>query len=82
MAKKGIMYYVTMSFGGALVGYLFYANKGSMEKNKEFESLDDMYKKFEGKQKLVTQNELRLMGERNKVEDVPVADSDEKSGYM
>ena len=80
MAKKGIMYYVTMSFGGGLVGYLFLANRPHMEKNKEFESLEDMYKKFEGKQKLVTPNELRLMGERNKVENVP--ESDEKSGYM
>jgi hypothetical protein len=80
MAKKGIMYYVTMGFGGAIVGYLFYANRGHMEKNKEFESIEDMYRKFEGKQKLVTQNEIRLMGERNKVEAVP--ESDNKSGYM
>ena len=80
MAKKGIMYYVTMLFPAGVVGYLFFANKGHMQKNKEFESLEDMYKKFEGKNKLVTTNEVRLMGQRNKVEDVP--ESDEKSGYM
>ena len=80
MAKKGIMYYVTLSFGAGIVGYLFWANRGSMEKTKEFASLEDMYMKFEGKKKLVTTNEIRLMGERNKVEDVP--ESDDKSGYM
>ena len=80
MAKKGIMYYVTMSFSGGLVFYLFYANRHNMDTNREFESLEDMYKKFEGKEKLVTTNEIRLMGERNKVEDVP--SSDDKNGYM
>lgn len=80
MAKKGIMYYLTMSFSAGMVGYLFYANRGHLQKNKEFKDLDDMYKHFEGKSKLVTTNELRLMGERNVVKEVPVADK--KSGYM
>ena len=74
------MYFVTLGFGGGIVGYLFWANRGHMEKNREFSSLEDLYLKFEGKKKLVTTNEVRLMGERNKVEEVPEAD--EKNGYM
>jgi hypothetical protein len=80
MAKKGIMYFVTLSFGGGIVGYLFWANRHNIEKSREFQDVEDMYKHFEGKKKLVTKNELRLMGERNKVDEVPV--SDEKNGYM
>ncbi len=80
MAKKGIMYFVTMGFGGGIVAYLFWANRKSLEKSREFKDVEDMYKHFEGKTKLVTVNELRLMGERNKVDEVPV--SDNKNGYM
>jgi hypothetical protein len=80
MAKKGIMYFVVMSFPAGLIGYLLFANQGHVKKNKEFEGLEDIYKKFEGKNKLVTTNEIRMMGQRNKVEDVP--ESDDSSGYM
>lgn len=80
MAKKGLMYYFTMSLSGVMVFYLFWANRGNVEKSKEFGSLEEMYQKFEGKKKLVTTNELRLMGERTKVEEVPEADT--KNGYM
>jgi hypothetical protein len=80
MAKKGIMYYLTMSFGGGIVFYLFWANRASMKKSREFKDIEEMYKHFEGKPKLVTSNEIRLMGERNKVAEVPT--SDDKSGYM
>ena len=74
------MYFVVMAFPAGLIGYLFHANQGTVNRNKEFEGLEDIYKKFEGKNKLVTTNELRRMGQRNKVDDVP--ESDDSSGYM
>jgi hypothetical protein len=80
MAKKGIMYFVTLGFGGGIVAYLFWANRHNLKKSREFKDVEDMYKHFEGKKKLVTTNELRLMSERNKVDEVPV--SDDKNGYM
>lgn len=79
MAKRGIMYYVTMSVGVGMVSYLLYTNWKSSQNLKEFSSSVEMYEKAEGKP-LVTQQKIRSMGERNKSDKVPLSDS--SSGYM
>ncbi len=80
MAKKGIMFYLTMSFGLGYVGYLFFRGYQGTQMLSEFKDIEDFYLKMEKKEKIVTENELRLMGERNKVDNIPV--SDEETGYM
>ena len=47
---------------------------------KDFKDIEEFYLKMEKKEKIVTENEIRLMGERNKVDNIPVSDND--SGYM
>lgn len=80
MAKKGAMFYATMSFGLGYVGYLFFEGWRGSQKMKDFKDIEDFYKKMENKEKIVTENEIRLLGERNKVDNIPVSDND--SGYM
>ena len=80
MAKKGIMFYVTMSFGFGYPAYLFYTGHQGSKKMSQFKDIEEFYLKMENKEKIVTENDLRLMGERNKVENIPVCDND--SGYM
>ena len=82
MAKKGIMFYATMSFGFGLVGYLFFEGWKGSQKMKDFKNIEDFYLQMEKKEKIVTENELRLMGERNRVENIPVSDNDSGTGYM
>jgi hypothetical protein len=82
MAKRGVVYYCMMSVSWGIVGYLFYAHFKSVKKLPDYKNVDieEQYAKAEGKPRIITQNELRLMSERTKVEKVPLAD--QKSGYM
>jgi len=74
------MFYLTMSFGMGYVGFLFLRGYQGTQKLSEFKDIEDFYLKMEKKEKIVTENEIRLMGERNKVDNIPV--SDEETGYM
>lgn len=79
MARKGIMFYLTMSFGFGYVGYLFFQGYKGTKKMGDL-NIGEFYLKMEKKEKIITDNEIRLMGERNKVDNIPV--SDEENGYM
>lgn len=76
MAKRGLVYYLSIGAGLGFVTYMFYANRNSSKK----EDLEKLYLDPETNTRPPTPNEIRLMGERKKVESVPHSDS--KSGYM
>lgn len=76
MAKRGIVFYMSFVTGFGFLGYLFFKNY-STYKNLDPEK---MYLEAENTKKLITTNEIRLMAERNRVENVPEAD--QEKGYM
>ncbi len=82
MAKRGLMYYLTLNVGVTMVAYIIYYTYKSTKHLKEYKNAEEMYLKAEDKPKLITQNELRLMGERNKSDKVPLSDNNDKGGYM
>lgn len=78
MAKRGLALYFMLSFGITITGYLFYAHFKYTPPLTEHPF--DTYKRLEGTEVLLTQNQIRKMGERSKHKDVPTADDEE--GYM
>lgn len=77
MAKYGLAFWFSMSFGFTIFGGLFYLH---FRNAPEFEDLESLYKKYDKKEVLLTQNEIRLQSERTRSKEVPV--SEEESGYM
>jgi len=76
MAKRGLMYFFTLSLG---VGFIAYLIIDDVRKPRNFNT-DQIIMETEHKSKLLTKNELRLTGERTKNINIP--ESDEKQGYM
>ena len=76
MAKRGLMYFFTLSLG---VGFITYLIVDDVRKPRNFNT-DKIIMETEHKSRLLTQMELRHIGERTKNENIPVAD--DKDGYM
>lgn len=76
MAKKGLVYYLSFGSGIIATAYLFYANS----RKTKAEDIEKMYLDPVTNKRPPTANEIRLMGERNKVSSVPISDKTE--GYM
>lgn len=76
MAKKGLLYWMLVATPFTGIGYLFYTN---WKKYKDFNP-EELIKDPVTQQRRLTDNQIRHMGERSKVKDVPV--SDDEKGYM
>jgi|LauGreDrversion4_2_1035121.scaffolds.fasta_scaffold3563316_1 hypothetical protein len=77
MAKRGIMYYLVIGSGFLPLVYLYYYDRKTYKRELDPEQ---QIIQAQNKQKLVTVQEQRLIGERTKANDVPIAD--EENGYM
>lgn len=80
MAKRGLMFYLVMGFPVWYFGYNLYIHvKYTPQEFKEMDQLE-YYKKMEGKEILLTENQIRRQAERKPVKNVPVKDNE--NGYM
>ena len=77
MAKRGLMYYFVIGFGFTPIVYLYIWDRNNSNRSISFE---DQLLKADKKKKIITVQELRLVGERSVAKEVPVADQDD--GYM
>ena len=77
MAKRGIMYYFVMSCGFLPLAYLYYWDRKNYKRETHYE---DQLLQAQKKDKIITVQQQRLMGERTAAKEVPL--SDEESGYM
>jgi len=76
MAKRGLMYFFTLSLG---VGFISYLIISDIRKPRNMDT-EKIIMDIEKKSKLLTQSELRLTGER--VKNINIPESDEREGYM
>lgn len=81
MAKKGLAYYFMINVPFIMLAVFYFTSRKTIKKTLHiYEDQEKFLKKMEGKPKLVTESEIRLISEREPIKEVPVSDTN--SGYM